>query len=382
MPLLWRYLLAHYLKVFFLCVTAFIAILLTLRLGEIAYFATLGPQAWNILWFILQQIPYVLPIAFPVSALISSLLLVQSLSHSRELTAMRSCGFSIKNILAPVLVAALFLSFLNFYIISELSTISHFHSAQIKNQLRSVNPLLLLNNKTLMHMKGLYFDTLGASKLGEFAADIILLAPGARNDRLSLLVAKRIDVTPDSFSGTHVTLLTSRPSKENSEDEHLVIENLTTSLTSIEDFSRLLDKKIWQVNNDHLPLTQLLVRKEETGRQLQEAIALNIPPAEIREVRHNYIRTVTEIIRRFSVAMAVFTFTLMGLSFGISISRIHSNFKLVCIIGLSALYLIAFFIAKSFDQALIAATTLYLIPHILICISSLWVLRRVSQGVE
>ena len=79
MPLLWRYLLNNYLKVFALCVMSFIAILLTLRLSEIAYFATLGPQAMHIVWFILQQIPFVLPIAFPVSALIASVILMQTL---------------------------------------------------------------------------------------------------------------------------------------------------------------------------------------------------------------------------------------------------------------------------------------------------------------
>ena len=378
MPLLWRYLLAHYLKVFALCVTSFIAILLTLRLGEIAYFATLGPETLNILWFILQQIPYVLPIAFPVSALISSVLLVQGMSQSRELTAMRSCGFSLKDILAPVLIAALFLSMLNFYIISELSTASHLTSAQLKHQLRSMNPLLLLNNKTLMHMKGLYFDALGPSHVGEYAEDIIFLYPSNHSDRLSLVVAKRIDVTPENFSGKEVTIVTSRPPKNENEDDQLIIENMKTSVTTINDFSKMLERKIWTVNNDHLPFAKLLIRQSEAKTALQNAKT----PFEIKEARYDYYRTITEMIRRFSVAIAVFSFTLMGLSFGISISRTQSSLGILFVVVMSAIYLVAFFIAKSFDHALITATACYLVPHVIICSASLWTLRRVSQGIE
>ena len=184
--------------------------MLTLRLDEIAYFATLGPEGFKVVWFALQQIPYVLPIAIPISALISAILLMQNLSRSKELAAMRSCGFSLIGILAPILVAALFLSSLNFFIISEVSTTSHHTAGQLKNQLRSVNPLLVLNNGLLMRMKGFYFDTYGSSRIGEFAQDIVLLSPNKHTDRLTLMVAKRLEVSPEFLSGDHVTFVTSQ----------------------------------------------------------------------------------------------------------------------------------------------------------------------------
>ena len=42
MPVLWRYLIAYFLRIAIVCVLAFIAILLTMRLDEIAHFAALG----------------------------------------------------------------------------------------------------------------------------------------------------------------------------------------------------------------------------------------------------------------------------------------------------------------------------------------------------
>lgn len=381
MPLLWRYLLSHYLKVFILCVVSFIAILLTLKLEEIAYFATLGPQAWHVFWFAVQQIPYVLPIALPVSALISSVLLVQNLSQSRELTAMRSCGFSLKDVLAPVIAASLFLSAFNFYAVSELSTTSHFNANRLKNQMRSLNPLLLLNNKLLMRIKGLYFDALGSSHVGEFAQDIIFLSPNKQSDRLTLMAAKRIDVKQSIFSGDYITLLTSQQSKDG-EADHLVVENMQRSTTTIEDFSEMMEKGILVVNHDHLSLPKLLVRKNEAYLAMNALIASQAPSDQIKEARHYYYRAISEIIRRISVGLAVFSFTLMGLSFGINISRSRSSRRVLIVIAFAALYLMAFFIAKSFDHSIAAAASFSLLPHVLIFVASLWMLRRVSRGVE
>lgn len=387
MPLLWRYLLSQYLKVFTLCVAAFVALLLTLRLNEIAYFATLGPAALKVLWFTLQQVPYVLPIAIPVSALISAVLLMQNLSQSKELTAMRSCCFSLRDILAPVLVAAMLLSTLNFYIISELSTTSHHTAGQLKNQLRSVNPLLILNNRLLMNMKGFYFDTLGTSRLGEFAQDIIFLSPNKHSDRLTLMIAKRLDVSPELLSGDYVTFVTSREPKAKdtggeSEEEELIVENMLSSKTLIHDFSQLLEKKIWSVNNDHLQFKQLLIRKDETKEIMQSLIQQKAKAEEIKQARYGYYRTLSEMIRRFSASFSVFSFTLLGLAFGIRISRNKSNLSLFYVVFFASLYLISFFAANSFDQAIISASLLYFIPHVLICAASLWTLRKISRGVE
>lgn len=381
MPLLWRYLLSQYLKVFAFCVAAFIALLLTLRLNEIAYFATLGPASLKILWFTLQQIPYVLPIAIPVSALISAVLLAQTLSQSKELTAMRSCGFSLKDILAPILAAALLLSTMNFYIISELTTTSHHTAGQLKNQLRSVNPLLILNNRLLMRMKGFYFDTLGTSRLGEFAQDIVFLAPNKHSDRLTLMIAKRLDVTPEKLTGDHVTFVTSRHPKDGQKEE-LIIENMLSSKTLIRDFSQLLEKKIWTLNNDHLQFRQLLIRKDEFKDALQKAVEQNSKPEEIKQARHDYHRVISEMVRRFSASFSVFSFTLLGLAFGIRISRVKSSLSIFYIVFFASIYLAAFFTANSFDQAVITASLLYCIPHLLICGASLWILRKISLGVE
>lgn len=377
MPILWKHLLSHYLKVLLLCVAAFIAILLTTRLDEIAHFATMGSEAFYVLLFAIYQIPYILPIAIPAASLISSIILIQRLSQTHELTALRSVGMSLGSILAPILFAAAFLALANFYIVSEMSTHSHLTTCMLKKDQRFVNPLLLLHNKHLLKLKGIFFHTLGASKLGESASDVILAMPGKHGNSINFMFASNLRSSPEHFLGHDVTLITALESVQKDKLDQLILENIEDTSTTIQDFTEMLQKKVWTLNNDHLRMPLLLARLAEEKQQ-----AAGSDSAAQKLARRNTARIYSEIIRRVSIALAVFTFTLMGASFGVSISRNHSNKGLYVVIGLAAFYLICFFAAKGWDNQPGLASLLYLFPHALIIFLSLWTLRRAARGIE
>lgn len=382
MPILWRYLLSQYLKVLCLCVLAFISVLLTTRLDEIAHFITLGAQGVYVFWFIMNQIPYILPIAIPISCLISAILLVQRLSQTHELTAIRACGIGLKDLLSPIFLAGAFLVIFNFYVISEMATQSHLTTSLLKSELRSVNPLVLLRNKQLLRLKGIYFDTLGPSQAGESAADIILAMPNKSNHRLNLMVAKHLEATPNSFTGKDVTLISSLRVDHNEYFDHLMLENIKKATTTIKDFSHMVQKKAWTLNNDHLRMSLLLVRLNEEKEDLVQAIEDERPISDQKQIIRSINRVYSEMMRRFSIAFAAFSFTFMGASFGISISRNRSNRGVYYVIGLASLYIIAFFVGKGIDHLLIAASLLYTIPHLIIIGLSSWNLQRVTNGIE
>ncbi len=377
MPVLWLYVLGQYFKVLLLALFAFIAVLLTSRLDEIAHFASLGPQLKFLGLFILYQIPLILPIAIPVSCLLSSILLFQQLSATHELTALRASGMSLKTILTPLLIGAVGLSALNFYFVSEVSTHSHLQTNQLKNELRSINPLLLLHHKHLMRLKGIYFDTFGPSKMGEIASDAIVAMPNPNSERMNILVAKNLEADPEIFSGRQLTLITSLD--EGTPD--LIIENLGSAKTPIGEFSPLLQKKVLSVNNDQLRLGLLWARLEDDYTQLKAAEDRNAPISELKQIQRSINRVYSDIARRASAALAVFAFTLLGAAFGVSISRMKSHYKVAIVIGLGALYLICFFAGKGIDHLLEASVTLYFAPLLVMMGASWWSLRRVNQGV-
>lgn len=383
MPLLWRYLISHFLKIALACVVAFIAILLTMQLDDIAHFAALGAPLPYILLFTLHQIPYILPIALPLSCLIASLLLIQRISNTHELTALRASGFSLSNILAPIWLTAAFLAIGNFWIISEMGTQSHLQTNLLKSELRSINPLLLLHNKHLMRLKGFYFEALGASRVGESASEVVLALPNRHHQRLHLMVAQNLKSSSDLFNGEGVTFITGMATEQEDEDfDQLLVENMGKSSTQVSDFSDMLQKKVLTINNDYLQMPLLLARRQEQKQLLQEAQLKENNQEQIKSLKTQINRSFSEIIKRFSIAIAVFSFTLMGTAFGISISRKRHYYSLYFVIILTTMYLVAFFVAKGIDHQCWPATALYLVPHILIICASLFFLKRTSKGIE
>lgn len=378
MPILWRYILGQFFKVLLLSLFAFIAVLLTSRLDEIAHFASLGPQLKYLALFILYQIPLILPIAIPVSCLISSVLLFQQLSNSHELTALRAAGMSIKTIMTPLLIGAISLSMLNFYIVSEVSTSSHLETNQLKSELRSINPLLLLHHKHLMRLKGIFFDAMGPSKMGELASDTVIAMANEKSGRMNLLVAKSLEANPETFEGAGVSLITSHGEGEG--QDHVVIENLGTASTPIGEFAPMLQKKVLSINNDQLRIGLLLARLDGEIEHYETAENAGMPTSELKQIQRSINRMYSDVARRVSASLAVFAFTLMGAAFGISVSRMKTPYKVGAVIGLGALYLICFFAGKGMDHLLEASIILYFAPLFLMIGTSYWTLRRANKG--
>lgn len=377
-PILWRYLLSQYLKVLTLCVLTFIAILLTSRLNDIAHFAGLGADALYVWQFVLFQIPYILPIVLPISALISAVLLIQRLSRSHELTAFRACGLAIRNILAPILFTAALLSLANFVITSELATTSHLATNFLKNEVKAINPLLLLRNKHLRKMQGIYFDTLGPSRIGEHASDVVMVTPNRQVGRLHVLIAKSMEASPDSFQGEGLTLISATDDGDDQFDT-LEIENLGEAEISIEDFSQMFQKKVWKINPDHLRMPLLLIRLSEAKEKLRNG---TLDPKEAKQLKGLINSSTSEIFRRLSVGLAVFAFTLMGTAFSMSIGRQQSSRGIFWVICLAAMYLVCFFTAKGLQGSIVLSALLYLLPLAIIVALSIWALKRTTKGIE
>lgn len=376
LPILWRYLLVQYIKVVLFCTAAFVLLLLTLRLEEIAHFATLGADVGDVIRFIYYQIPYILPIAFPISSLIASIILFRRLSKDHELTAMRAAGLPLLAIIVPLVIAAGFLSLFNFYIVSEQATASHMSATQIKNQLRNVNPLLLLNNRHIMKMKGIYVDTLGPSRLGESASKLIVAMPNSRNDRLNLLIAENVQANPEEFKGQKVTLLSTQANTDTG--EKLLIENIDSTSITAKEFSQMVQMKVSSVNNDYLQFKLLSVRLEDLLNEKRNSVS----ETDLKQTQKAINRIHTEVSRRISVGLAPITFTLLGACCGLGIGRRRSIRGVVIVIMLTAAYLAAYFSARSIDHLLLPSILLYFIPHILIITIAFWLLWRTDRGIE
>ena len=360
MTVLWKYLLLPYIKVLLLAVTVFIAILVVGRLDHVAYFITMGTPLSTICLFTLYQIPYVLPLALPLSSLLSSLLLFRQISRGQELTSLRSSGYSLATILRPILFAASLLFCMTFFITSELATTAHLKTRQMLHQFGAVNPLVLLQNRRVAQLQGAYV-AMEPIKAGEEARNLVMAV--RLKDRLALYLAHHVQLDNHALIADGISLLFHA-------NGQLIIENERAMRTQAADLAFLLRPKGWKIANDHLDFGLLRARwaylRALGGSRMEK----------------NLMKGYSEVVRRFSLSFAAFTFTLMGALLGVEIGRKQHRWHIPVAALLSAGALISFFIAHELDHLFWASTLLLILPHCLIVLIVARAFMRIERGLE
>lgn len=128
MSILTRYLVASYIPPFVLALGIFLFVLLMnyfLRLFNLAVMKGIS-LAW-IFYCFGQLLPFFLSMALPMAFLVALLLTLGQFSESGEILALRSSGFSFRNILAPYFFLAASLSGFLFYV-NHLASPRGFHA--------------------------------------------------------------------------------------------------------------------------------------------------------------------------------------------------------------------------------------------------------------
>jgi lipopolysaccharide export system permease protein len=364
MPIVWRYLLRSYFQVLLLCVGAFISVLIVLRFQDIAHFATSGAPKLKIVLFALLQVPYILPIAIPVSCLIASMLLFQRLSQSHELTALRTCGFGLRAISTPLIFAAFFLTLVNFTIASEVSPRCRSMSKQLLFEMATVNPLFLLQKDSPLKLKSAYCD-IGVLKANKYAEDVLFVIKNSSSQRMTVMSAKELTLKGELLQGKQVALISSVDPKDVNGFDHLVIENQAEMNTRAAHLSQFLQTVDWETSCEYLPLRMILAYDFAKKGYFYLSKGAQV-----------------EISRRASISLAALTFTMIGLAFGMQISRNQSKKGIIWAIVLAAFFLMCFIAAKSFRHTPMISVAVYLLPHPLIIFLALRSLRLKRLGVE
>jgi lipopolysaccharide export LptBFGC system permease protein LptF len=128
MRIISRYLLRAYFPTFLLCLGVFLFVLLMnyfLRLFNLAVMK--GISVTWILFCFSRLLPFFISMALPMAFLVALLLTLGQLSESGEVMALRSSGFSFRDILAPFFTLAVLLSMMLFYVNHKASP-EGFHS--------------------------------------------------------------------------------------------------------------------------------------------------------------------------------------------------------------------------------------------------------------
>lgn len=150
MSIISRYVATIWLRLFLLCQGGFLAVYLILDFMEkLGRFLKAGATFPLILRFFLFKIPEMIGQTMPFAVLMATLLALGLLSRSSELTALRSCGRSIPQIVTPILLLGMVCSGLmlfnaEFVVPDSYRRMEHIEKVLIRKQ--STNTFFRLNN--------------------------------------------------------------------------------------------------------------------------------------------------------------------------------------------------------------------------------------------
>lgn len=362
MPILWRSLLKQYFQLFCLCVGAFVLLLLVMRAQEIARFATLNSSLTQVLSFTLCQLPYILPFAIPISGLISSTILTQTLSQTHELTAIRACGASLKVIITPLMLAAFFLSLVNFLIISELGPYCKLHSISLLHQSVADNPLLLFRKNKFLVIKNSTVD-LHLLEDNRRAKNLLFTFLDPSSKKLSLITAQDLYLEEGLVKGSHLTMVSTLESQKEFDD--LLIENQKEMSIDAHQFSSLLKSSHRRVRYEQLPTKLCLIKMQSDS------------PSHTTTKKGLF-----EFYKRGFFTLAPLSFIFLGTCFGMQIGRRSSKRASLTISLLTVMLFVGYTLGKTLHKKPQLALLCYILPQLLVFFLCFLSVKKLERGKE
>jgi len=357
MPLFWKYILKNFYKVFSLSILGSSFLLLLTRSKDIAKYASIASSFKDVIYFMLMQIPYILPLAIPLSCFISAFLTIRSLSSTSEITALRTASLSITQILTPIFLGSILLSFANFYICSELTPKLRYKSQDFLIEKTSTNPVNLLKKQKLLKIKDSFisFKNIEDNQLN----DLIFITYHPSSKKLLMLTAKELIITKQNLNGISTTLVSSLKTNADQFD-HLIIENqLKLSSPSLE-IASIMKKNKRKLLHSFSSLKHLKMQKKDTKAS---------------KVYYS------ELYRRVSLCIYVFLFTLVGASYGLSIQRNPPRKSFFIALLFLGIILTSYLTAKNFRMQPGYAFVIYSSPIIFITYLCVVNIKKISKGI-
>jgi len=144
MKILQRYILRDYLLTFALAALICTLVMCFGALKQVIDVLSRGSPLGAVLRLLALQIPFVLQFTIPVSVMVSTFLTISHLSLDGELTAMRACGLSLAQVVAPVIAASIALALLAAGVANWAAPISRHAQRREYVNLTGTDPLALI----------------------------------------------------------------------------------------------------------------------------------------------------------------------------------------------------------------------------------------------
>ncbi|MCG3149606.1 MAG: hypothetical protein PCFJNLEI_03071 [Verrucomicrobiae bacterium] len=319
-------------------------------------------------WFLALLVPSVMSFSLPMAMLASVLLVFGRLSADSEITAMRASGVSLGRVAAPVIMLAVVMGGLCFYVNTELAPYCRFKFRTLFLQLSTENPMALLEEGTYIKDFPGYVVYVGR-KFPDRVEDIVLYSLDDKGNVISSLRAQRGTVAGNATARKLLLdLYDVRGDLHDQSDPgnvHKIRPGTTAQRYPVE-----------------LDISQAF-RQARAARTLPDLsfAELREEIARLRSIGVYPAAALMEAHQRVAPAVACVAFTLIGIPLGIKTSRRETSIGIALSLGLTAIFYLVLVLAKTlqakpylFPEAILWA------PNLIFEVLGVWLLWRVSRS--
>lgn len=330
-----------------------------------------------VLQLIALLVPYVMMYALPAGMLTGVLLTLGRLSADSEITAMRSAGLSLGRIARPVILLGIAGMVLSLYVNFEFMPRARTRYYTLFTHEITTNPVNFIVPKTFVRDFPGFVVYIGERE-GTIMRDFWLWQLDADKRMINAVHAQsgRIDYN-EATNELIVTLTRGQTETRNEKKpEDLSEAPKVVSFDKTEDVKLSLDKLFGRRNRrDKLEWRTYAELQQESAR-----LAKPVPPEEAaaNEIAKFKVKMIMQ--DKFTLAMAAFTFALIGVPLAIKASRRETSANL----GLAVLLVLAYYVLTEMikwldQQPQYRADLLLWLPNVFFIGLAFWLFRRVER---
>jgi lipopolysaccharide export system permease protein len=286
----------------------------------------------------LMLVPFVVSFALPMGVLTGVLLTLGRLSADSEITAMRAAGISLRRVARPVILLGLLGGLLALYINFEAMPAARTQYNRERTEALRANPLNLIVPRTFIRdFPGVTVYV--SDKQGALLKDIWMWELDAKGRVIRFARADSGRVAYDEENNALVlTLLSGRVEKREAEaPENFAKPSLVGSFDKWEAVRFPLDRMFRdsgvRTKLDWMSLETLWNERNELTRPVAGESAGQRDARQLRIAKIDFA-----VSDRTNMALAVFTFALIGVPLGVRVSRRETSANLGVALGLALGY--------------------------------------------
>lgn len=341
MRILHKYITIDYLVTFILTLSVFSFVMCVGVVIKAVDLVAKGVSVGMIFQIFLYNLPYILMFSIPMSSMTTALLLFGRLSIDGEITAMKSAGMSLWQIVSPIVFISILLSFFCVYLNSYLAPESHYARRKALANVGVQDPINLLEEgRFVKDLPG--FMIYIRKKSGNEVKGLVLYEMGSRGLRRCIR-AKRGVIKPESdpykVSIDLYDVRMDEPDSSNPLDlvksDYGAAEFYPLTL----DFSDLSERK--KVNKKVKDMS--FVELTRGARNIEEAY----PDLEYEDLIKTRMKLVVEANKRLALSISCFAFTLVGIPLGMRSRRRESSRGVGISLGIVFIFYFFIIIAES-----------------------------------